>query len=251
MKTYVKYAYCALLITASLPLCAETKTFIRGYTYTAGEADSKITSRAIALDQVKRMLLEEIGIYLQSEMQTTKEEKNGVYRELTKQQMQSITAGITETKIVEERWNGETYYIKASISVDPDEVTKHISRIAADQSKLKELEEVKRKADEAVAEIEQIRKELDSTKSENEKLARQKQYVVASNNLSATDWFQKGYNASELKENDNAILYYQKALELAPQNSNAYYNMAKIYEEKGYPEKAISNRIELFENVME
>ena len=130
----MKNIFSVLLIAISIPLFAETKTFIREYTYTASEADSKITSRAIALDQVKRMLLEEIGIYLKSEFQTAKQEKNGVYSELTKEQTQSITAGITETKILEERWNGETYYIKASITVDPDEVTKTIARIAADQN---------------------------------------------------------------------------------------------------------------------
>ena len=236
-----------LLIALSLPLFAETKTFIREYTYTAGEADSKITSRAIALDQVKRMLLEEIGIYLQSEFQTAKEEKNGVYSELTKEQTQSITAGITETKILEEKWNGETYYIKASITVDPDEVTKHIARIAADQSKLKELEEVKRKADEALADIAQLRKELDSTKSENDKLAKQKKYLVASNNLSATDWLQKGYNAVTLKEYDNAILYFQKAIQLNPQYSNAYINLGNVYYEKHIPDKAI----QLYEKAIE
>jgi superkiller protein 3 len=228
-----------LLIAISLPLFAETKSFIREYTYIATEADSKITARAIALDQVKRMVLEEVGIYLQSEMQTTKEEKNGVYNELTKQQTQSITAGITETKIIEEKWDGKNYYIKASITVDPDEVTKHIARIVADKGKLKELEEVERKADEALSEIRQLRVELESTKSENEQLAKQKEYVVASNNLSATDWFQKGYNAAELKEDDNAILYFQKSIELDPTTSKAYYNLGILYDNKGNLDEAI------------
>ncbi|MGD0036222.1 MAG: tetratricopeptide repeat protein, partial [Bacteroidota bacterium] len=204
---------------------SQTKTFIREYNYTAGEADSKISSRAIALDQVKRILLEEIGVYLQSEMSTTKEERNNVYNELTKQQIQSITAGITETKIIEEKWNGEKYYIKASITVDPDEVNKNIARIGADQSKLRELEDVKRKADDAFNEIERLRKELTVSKSENEKLTKQKEYNTASNTLSSSDWFQKGYNAHKLKDYDNAILYYQKSIELCPQYSYAYYNL--------------------------
>jgi tetratricopeptide (TPR) repeat protein len=235
----MKNIFSVLLIAISIPLFAETKTFIREYTYTASEADSKITSRAIALDQVKRMLLEEIGIYLKSEFQTAKQEKNGVYSELTKEQTQSITAGITETKILEERWNGETYYIKASITVDPDEVTKTIARIAADQNKLKELEEVEHKADEAISEIAQLRKEFDSTKSENEKLAKQKEYIVASDNLSASDWFQKGYNAAELKEYDNAILYYQKSIDLNPNNASPYINLGLAYHDKGNLDKAI------------
>ena len=37
------------------------ETYIREYTYKASEADSKLTSRTIALDQVKTILLQEIG----------------------------------------------------------------------------------------------------------------------------------------------------------------------------------------------
>jgi tetratricopeptide (TPR) repeat protein len=253
----VKNICFALLISISLPLFAGTKTFIREYTYTAGEVDSKITSRTIALEQVKRILLEEIGIYLHSEMTTTKEEKNEVYNELTKQQIQSITAGITETKIVVEKWNGETYYIKASISVDPDEVNKNIARIGADQNKLKELVEVQRKADDAFAEIERLRKELAVTKSENEKLAKQKEYNIALssskndriskekeynkvvNFLTASNWFQRGYNAQRLKDLDNAIQYYEKAIEFNPNMAEAYYNLGLVYGDKGNIDKAI------------
>ena len=36
---------------------AETKVFVEEYTYQASEADSKISSRVIALEQVKRKLL--------------------------------------------------------------------------------------------------------------------------------------------------------------------------------------------------
>jgi tetratricopeptide (TPR) repeat protein len=241
MGNIMKIIYCSLLIAISLPLFAGTKTCIREYTYKAGEADSKITSRAIALDQVKRILLEEIGVYLQSSIETKKEERDTSYKELTTEQVQSITAGITETKIIEERWNGETYYIKASITVDPDEVNKHIARIANDQSKLKELEDVKRKADDAFAEIERLQKELAVTKSEKDKLEKQKEYNTASNTLSAADWFQKGYNSYEVKEYDNAILYYQKVIELNPSSSPAYNNLGSAYGSKGNLDKAIQS----------
>jgi hypothetical protein len=40
---------------------AETKTFIKEYTYQAGDEDSKNSCRVIALREVKRLLLEELG----------------------------------------------------------------------------------------------------------------------------------------------------------------------------------------------
>jgi hypothetical protein len=46
---------------------AETKTFIKEYTYHAGDEDSRNSSRIIALREVKRLLLEELGTYLESQ----------------------------------------------------------------------------------------------------------------------------------------------------------------------------------------
>ena len=43
-----------LLFILSSYSIAQEKTFIREYTHMAGDADSKITSRAIALNQVKK-----------------------------------------------------------------------------------------------------------------------------------------------------------------------------------------------------
>ena len=103
-----------------------SKTFIREYTYQASEADSKITSRAIALEQVKRLLLEEIGMYVHATVQNEEIEVSGEVRELTSKQIEIISAGITETEILEETWNGEIYYIKAEIQVDENDVLKRL-----------------------------------------------------------------------------------------------------------------------------
>ena len=46
---------------------AETKTFIKEYTYQAGDEDSRNSSRIISLREVKRLLLEELGTYLESQ----------------------------------------------------------------------------------------------------------------------------------------------------------------------------------------
>ena len=44
---------------------AEVKTFIKEYNYQASEFDSKASSRTLALEQVKRILLEELGTYIE------------------------------------------------------------------------------------------------------------------------------------------------------------------------------------------
>lgn len=234
----MKFFVYIILSLISIQLLAETKTFLRDYNFKAGEADSKISSRAIALEQVKRILLEEIGVYLRSSITTTVEEKDNIYNELTKQEVQSITAGITETKIIEEKWDGENYYIKVEIIVDPEIINSLMLQIGTNKSELEKLVNVMKKAEEAYAEIERLRKELTLIKSENEKLHKKNEYLEEINRLSATDWFQKAYNADLNNNYDDAIKYYQKVIELNPNDFiNAYFNLAMLYRIKGESKK--------------
>ena len=65
--------FAVFVLTFSLPLAnpasAENKTFLKEYTYLASDIDSKVSSRAIAPEQVKRALLE--GSYPQLWMELT------------------------------------------------------------------------------------------------------------------------------------------------------------------------------------
>jgi biopolymer transport protein ExbD len=161
---------------------AETKVFVEEYTYQASEADSKLSSRVIALEQVKRLLLEELGTYLESETEV----KN---LQLTKDQIVILTAGIVRSEIIEERWDGKTYSLKAKIVVDPQDVYNSIEKLRQDRQKTKELEDTRKRADEALREVERLKKELEIAKAEKTNLGK---YNDAVNRLSATDWLEKG-----------------------------------------------------------
>jgi len=127
-----------LLLLAPHFSLAELVTFQRDYSYQASEADSKLSSRAISLEQVKRLLLEEVGTYLESETEV----KNF---QLTKDQIVVLTAGIVRTEIIEEKWDGKVYYLKAIIAADPREVAKSMDRLRKDRQKVKDLEETRKK----------------------------------------------------------------------------------------------------------
>ena len=143
MTKYFIPVLCLSLLAFSRPAIAETKVFVEEYTYQASEADSKISSREIALEQIKRLLLEKLGTYLESETEI----KN--FR-LTKDQIVILTAGIVRTEIIKERWDGKTYYIKAKIETDPKIVTTSIEKLRQNRKEMEELEKTKRKADDAV-----------------------------------------------------------------------------------------------------
>lgn len=132
---------------------AETRIFIKEYSYQASELDSKVSSRTIALEQVKRLLLEELGTYLQSYTEV----KNF---QLNKDTVTALTGGIVQVKVIDEKWDGDTYWLKAQITADPKNVAKSIEVLKKDRQKSKELEQIRQKADTALKEIERLKRDL-------------------------------------------------------------------------------------------
>jgi len=127
--------------------------FVKEHTYRAGDMDSKVSSRAIALLEVKRALLEKLGTYLVSETEV----KNF---QLTKDQISVLTAGIVSAEIIEERWDGREYFLKAKLIVDPQEVAERVRAISRDRERTRELEETRRRSDQALREVERLKKDM-------------------------------------------------------------------------------------------
>lgn len=198
---------CTFIFASSISAFAEVKTFVKEYTYQASEIDSKVSSRAIALEQVKRLLLEELGTYLESQTEVKD-------YQLTKEQITSITAGIVQTKIIGEKWNGKEYWLKAKITADPKKVAKAVDSLRKDRQRLKDLEKVNRQALQALREVEKLKKELSSTQKADK--AKLKQYNKVIDGLSAVDWIQKANFLSNAGKFNEALLAINKAIKLDP-----------------------------------
>ncbi|PKN71628.1 MAG: hypothetical protein CVU54_00965 [Deltaproteobacteria bacterium HGW-Deltaproteobacteria-12] len=199
---------------------AETKTFVREYTYQASDEDSKNSSRTISLREVKRLLLEELGTYLESitEVQNF---------HLTKDQITMLTAGIVQTEIVDEKWDGHTYWLKSKIKADSGDVIKAIDAMRKDRQKTKELEQVKKRTDELLREVERLRKELSDVKDVNRE-DKKAAYDDVINGLTAIEWFEKG-KKTKVYESDAGINAYTKAIELSPDFAEAYSSRGFAY----------------------
>jgi hypothetical protein len=106
MKSLTRIALISFLVISfiSSVALAETKTFIKEYTYKASDEDSKHSSRVIALREIKTALLEELGTYLESKTEV----KNF---QLTLDQITTLTAGIVQTELVNETWDGKKYWL--------------------------------------------------------------------------------------------------------------------------------------------
>ena len=219
----------ALLLFPSITY-AIMVTYTRDYRYQASEADSKLSSRTIALEQVKRLLLEELGTYVIS----VTEVKDFA---VTKDKIITFTAGIVSTIVLEEKWDGLTYYLKAEISADTDDLIKAIDRVHKDPEQSMPLEAIRKRTEEALKEIDDLKKEMGKGKVGK---ATQEKYADAVNILNAMDWVKKGnslvINDFRLKEGMQA---YDKAIELDPNLAVAYSGRASIYIEWEFWQKAI------------
>jgi hypothetical protein len=159
MKISVHLMIAWLFFTSFSPAHAELKTFVKEYTYQASEFDSKASCRTIAREQVKRLLLEELGTYLES----STEVKN---YELSKDKITALTAGIVQTQILEEKWDGKYFWLKAEIKADPENITKSINNLRSDRKKSEELEEIRNRSDEALKQVEKLKGEIELLKKD-------------------------------------------------------------------------------------
>jgi tetratricopeptide (TPR) repeat protein len=202
---------------------AETKTFIKEYTYHAGDEDSRNSSRIIALREVKRLLLEELGTYLESQTEV----KNF---QITKDQITTLTAGIVSTEVIEDTWDGKVYWLKAKIAADPQDMIISIDNLRKDRDKVKELEELRKRSEELLKENERLNKELKVAKG-GPKQETAEAYKQNIRKLSATDWFEKGYAESFAGRKKEAIEALTKSIELDPNHWMAYIIRGLIFDE--------------------
>ncbi len=129
------------------------------YTYQASEIDSKLSSRTIALEQVKRLALEQVGTYVAGTTIVND-------YQLSSDQVTAVTAGIVGVEIEKESWDGKTYYIKARCTVDPEEVSQAIGKVLQDQNQLAELEDAKAKMDDLLKEVDDLKTQVASLETQ-------------------------------------------------------------------------------------
>jgi len=229
MDYILNFVLIAMAFILSIPsfTYAELKTFTKEYKYQASEDDSKLSSRTVSLREVKRLLLEELGTYLES----ISEVKDF---HLTKDQITTLTAGIVSAEVVEEKWDGKNYWLKAKIAADPAEVIKAIETIRKDREKTKELEEIRKKADLLLKENELLKQESKTAKGKNKK-KKQKEYNSNIKRLKAIEWVEKGDSfmwSSEdyISRRNKAIDAYTEAIRIDATYEDAYRKRGETYE---------------------
>jgi tetratricopeptide (TPR) repeat protein len=208
---------------------AEARTYVQEYSYRASKADGKESSRTIAGRQVKRLLLEALAADLESAAESQ-------HLQLTKDQIAALSAGIVKMDVEDERWKDRTYRLKAQISADPDDLIKRIDALYKDQEKAKELEKLRIQSEDLIRENERLRKEFAAATGKN-RLSVKAAYDKQIKEISAVDWYEKGFADIDLGKYDQAIQDLSTAIELNPKEVGPYHNRGLVYTKlRQYPE---------------
>ena len=263
MKRFLSFYLCVFLFP--MVTQASIVSFEEKYIYDASEADSKISCRAISLLQVKRLLLERLGTYLETKTEI-------VNNQLTKDEVRILSAGIVKTEILQERWNGKTYSLTARIEADPDVVAKAIDALKKNtkgEGNVKKLETIN---DKSIEKIQELKNELarvqenliiinrDFTKSaeiisswesfENGLvLLNRGKYrkaisvfdVAIKHHPKYMHFFQRGIAYMKMKQYQNAIKDFSSSIDLAPRAKNAYFQRGMAYRRIGMKSKGLKD----------
>lgn len=246
----------SLLLVSSLSwsgfVQAAAQEYVREYDYVATEYDSKYTSKIAAVDGMKQELLNELGTYVQSVTKIHKDDLGDAY--MTKDIVQ-LTAGILSVKLMEERWNRVSYYVKGNIQADPDDVLKSLEALRSNHKVEEALRASVASLKQARAEIGDLRQKMAHMESmqANEQRQLLTQYQRVNQNMDLELRFQKAINAYMEGDFDAAFKtlkaladqglpkaqarlgrMYQKGIlvERQPEKAVAYYEKARA---QGFP----------------
>lgn len=117
----------------------DLKKFVREYTYLASDDDSKNSSREKAIKQLKSILLEEVGVYIETSLTVSSTVKNNIKEEILKKDINTVSSGITKLSILEEKWDGKSYYVKAEVVVNSKETVNLLNNIISGKKNIQKL----------------------------------------------------------------------------------------------------------------
>ena len=244
------------------PYRAEAVSFVEKYRYNAGEADSKLTCRSISLLEVKRLLVERIGTYLES--RTTVADFH-----ITRDEIVSFSAGIVKTEILEEAWDGQTYRLTARIEADPQSVVQMIDQLKKSGKRAENFQETNEMF---LNKIEELKLELSKTQEDFIKITHDYrdsvQIIEAWNafenalqsmragdrteaiailttatqeNPKAIFYFQRGRAYQRLNRFEEALSDYTTTINLDPSIANAYFHKGQALIRVGKKRKGLAH----------
>jgi hypothetical protein len=115
------FTLCSLIILNSFSASAQdVQGYVRDYTYHASEIDSKVTARQAALQQLQVLVIQESGVNVQATFSQTETLKGDNFTKKAQANYLTSAQSHIKTIVLEEKWDGESFYIKARMELDKE-----------------------------------------------------------------------------------------------------------------------------------
>ena len=226
----------------SIPAFAEIKTVTHTLKQPFGGSQSPDDARIAGIARAKREALEQFGTYIES----TTVVKNA---QVDSDEILALTAGVTKAEVIKQKnyADGDAFGIEITVKVELDTAVleKSLKRLLEDRNHLKNLKEAREREKmllTQIADLEKQNQKMGKTKQQAAKL--KKEFKVASQGLTAVDWFDMAvalYDGKKDADPKKVIKYYTQAIKLDPSYSKAYTNRGCIHSEIKQPELAIAD----------
>jgi hypothetical protein len=221
---------CCLALLLPMLAFSQTRVFHREYLYQASEDDGRNQARKKAIKEAQKLLLEDVGIIVESRQQLIAESTGGELSEYFRKEINTYTLGKVSTTIIPEteKWDGSTYFAKFAMEVDTaaiykylDDIIKQKEQARADSlKKSREISDLQLAVEAARNSLEKEQGRENPLKIENDKKERQLKLAEMEKN-NAQNALDRALNTrpvntirieSERKIHEDAERNYSKAL---------------------------------------
>jgi len=204
-----------LLILVPILIFARPREFIREYTYIASEQDSRVSARANATDQMRALLLQEIGqvVIAEQRLHTESRHNEFIYDNFS-ERITAIAAGMVRMEILNETWDGHRFFIRAKMEVNPSEVSQRANEVLLNTTEMRALENKNR---EIMRQVENLNREISGLRNRaqrnenflfaeiNEYRAQNTEYLGQINQLRRTNSELAARHNREIAQRDSII----------------------------------------------
>jgi|GEM_PF-5776880 len=121
----------AVLLVFSQAAISKETTYVREYNYDASELESRAVARQNAIRLMKAELLEEVSSFIVSQSELNRTQQNRKFDSSFQSKVRSLSAGSIRSQVLQEKWDGDHFWLKARLFVDKDQVAKDLKQLVA------------------------------------------------------------------------------------------------------------------------
>jgi len=184
-------------------------TIIQESTYQAKRIDNNETKRIRALVKIQKILMEAVGMNI---LYTAKSRNDSSYVKLeyfTPKEIGGIVKEGCNVEILQERDDGDSYYVKSQLSADEDKILADFATRDFSAEQMREIHGTYKKNKEISKKLSRLSEEFDQADNEPEKEDLRKKYEVIVRRNSPEKWFLRKSINSKFDELEAKLPYLQ------------------------------------------